>query len=525
VFADGAGLTFGATGAAALVAAGTAAAPITMRGASATPTPGSWIGLTFRGSTQSELRHVTMSGCGGPRVDDQPSACVVVGQRSPAAAEPTLLVQNVTVRDGVLAAMILQWKSRFAAGSTALSVQNVLGHVATIPAAAAANFPIGGSYSGNTANELRITEDTIRESTTWANAGSTLTWSVYGRVYVEGAQTPVLTLTPGSSFRFAAGGFVIGKNASGALQVGAPDGAPVNLTAAGASGWGGIQFLAGATVSTIANAVLEDCGGSTDSGFGRGCVIIVGNSFGTAPAPVLLNVTIRRASPIGIFLGGGGRFGDASANVTITQTSGSPGTPLEVSLGSSPSTIPTGTYTGNALDGIWMFAAEVTASETWRAHGVPYMMRQGLGVGSVTNPVLTLEAGVEMRFPPGGLIAVGAVSPGALRAIGTGSAPVLFTAEFSHPGAWMGVDVGANALTTTLLDHVIVDYGGADDGSVAAGIRVARDIGPIVRNTLVRRSGGCGITRISGTPWTTDFTAAQLGNTFQDNAGPNQCGP
>jgi hypothetical protein len=30
---------------------------------------------------------------------------------------------------------------------------------------------------------------------------------------------------------------------------------------------------------------------------------------------------------------------------------------------------------------------------------------------------------------------------------------------------------------------------------------------------------------MSGTPWTTNFTAAQLGNTFQDNVGPNQCGP
>src|SRR5688500_14320380 len=78
-FESGAGVPFGVDGSAALVAAGTVAAPITMRGASATPAPGSWIGLTFRGGTQSELRYVTMSGCGGARVDDQPSACVVLG--------------------------------------------------------------------------------------------------------------------------------------------------------------------------------------------------------------------------------------------------------------------------------------------------------------------------------------------------------------------------------------------------------------------------------------------------------------
>ena len=75
-----------------------------------------------------------------------------------------------------------------------------------------------------------------------------------------------------------------------------------------------------------------------------------------------------------------------------------------------------------------------------------------------------------------------------------------------------------------MFDHVILENGGADDGQYATAFRLAQERGPFIRNTLVRRSAGCGITRLPGS-WTTDFTAPALGNTFQNNAGPDQCGP
>lgn len=523
-FQNGAGLTFDSTGSGALLSKGSASQPITLRGAAATPSPGSWIGVTLLGAAPSELHHVTLSGCGGPRSlpDDEPAACLVVGHRSP-GVDPTLLVEDVTVQDAANAALVFAGQARFAPGSSAFSARNVQGVVAAIPAAAADRFPQGGTFTGNDVNELRLGGDTISQPALWQPSGPS--WVVTDRVLIEGPQSPILTIASGSSLRFAyRAGLVVGKNAPGGVRIGATGGAAVTLTSLDANGWAGILFFSSAISSSVTNALLENCGGSNDANYGQGCVFAIGNFFGTAPSPDLVDVTIRNAVAVGVGLVGGGRFGAASRNVVITQTQGSPGAPMSMDPDFVP-TIPTGTYTGNTLDAIWIFSGEVTQTQTWHNPGVPYMMRQGLGIGNVTSPVLTLDAGVELRFAPGGLVGIGVVSPGGLRAVGATGTPVLMTGEFTFPGAWMGVIIGPNAVASTLLDHVTVDYAGADDGTFATGIRVDKDYGQIIRNTLVRRSGGCGITRVSGTTWTTNFTAAPLGNTFQNNAGANQCGP
>lgn len=524
VFENGTGLTFDSAGRGALVAQGSASQPIVMHGVGTTASPGSWIGITLLGAAQSELHHVTMTGCGGPRSfpDDEPAACLVAGHRFP-GVDPTLLLDDVTVRDASSAALVLQGQARFAPGSAIFSARDVRGHVATIPAAAAGGFPRGGSFIGNDINELRLDGDTIRQSDTWDPAGPA--WVVTGAVLIEGAQSPVLTIAAGASLTFAfRAGFVVGKNAPGALRVGSNSGAAVNLTTADPNGWAGVVFFASALASSITNAVLENCGSGNDSGYGAGCIFVVGNSFGSAPAPDLQSITIRNAVDVGVGLVGGGRFGAGSGNLVITQTHGSIGAPMYMDADAVPS-IPTGTYTGNALDVIWIFSGQVTKTATWHNVGVPYMMRQGLGIESSTSPVLTLEPGVELRFSPGGLIGVGVVSPGGLRALGAAGNPVLFTGEFTFAGAWMGVVIGPKAVANTLLDQVTVDYAGADDGTYATAIRVDKDYGPIVQHTLMRRSGGCGITRVSGSTWTTSFTAPALGNTFQNNAGADQCGP
>ena len=358
---------------------------------------------------------------------------------------------------------------------------------------------------------------------TWRDPGPSLV--VLGRVLVEGLQNPVLTLLPGLSVTFAFGaGFVVGKNAPGGLTIGAASGAPVSLVTTDPNGWAGIVFFPSALSSELTNAVLENCGSYNDSGYGQGCIFAIGNSFGTAPAPVLRNVTIRRAVDAGVALIAGGRLGTGSNDLVITETRGSPGSPFSV-YGGDVSSIPSGQYTGNERDVIWILNGEVARSQSWGDHGVPYSLYGGLLVGHATEPILTLEAGVVMHFAPGAFLAAGVASPGGLRALGTDGNPVVLTGDFASRGAWMGVHIGPRAPATTVLDHVIVENAGGDDGQIAAAIRIARDYGEIVQHTTIRGSAGCGITRMSGATWTTDFTAAHLDNTFADNAGPNQCGP
>jgi hypothetical protein len=515
-FADTSGLTFGLSGAGSLRAQGTPAAQITMRGTASSPTPAAWIGLTFRGRHTSELHHVNVSGCGRERSDDEPIGCLVVGHRF-AGASPTILIDNVAIRDAAGGAVILQDQSRFAPGSAALSVRNIHGHIATLPAGEAAHFPLGGARSAIDTSEVRLTRDTVRESGTW-DAG--WPWVVLEPVVIEGPLQPVITIPAGVTIPFGYGaGFVVGKNAPGGLRIGTEGGAAVNLRPR-AGTWGSVAFYAPSPASSIINATLESCGDYSET---AGCIALMGNSYGTAPTPVIKDVTIRDAVNVAVSAVGGGGFGAGSADLTITGTHGNIGAPFWFGQ-SSPASIPSGTYTGNTEDVIHVYV-DIAQSETWHNRGIPYVLSNGLSVGHAVNPTLTLEPGVELRFAPGGILLVGWVGTGNLRAIGTASQPIVFTGLYDFAGSWMGAMVGPYADTTTVFEHVILNNGGADDGQFATGFRLARENGAFIRHTTVRQSAGCGITRLSGTTWSTDFTAPALGNTFQNNAGPDQCGP
>jgi hypothetical protein len=516
IFDDTVGLTIGLNGGGALSAAGTAALPITFQSARATrPAPGAWVGLTFRGHATSVLRHVVFNDCGSPRSDGEPVGCIVLGHPYQASS-PSVLIDTVTVAFARGAALIAQGQSRVAAGSVALSVHDLHGPVATIMAGSAATFPAGGTLAADT-NEIQLASDTLRASVVWANPG--VPWRLLGQVVVEGFASPVLTIPGGSTVRANMdAGFVIGLHAAGGLQFGAAGAPRVRLT-----GGSGIAFLPFAVGSAIINADLDSCGGRGITGYGEGSVYLVGNFYGSAPAPVLQNVTITRAQSVGVGMIGGGRFGAGSNNVVITGTQSTFGVPLYVNQ-SPISSLPPGTYTGNGSDVVWVAAGDVTETQTWHNPGIPFSL-PGLGVGGQLNPILTLDPGVVIRLRPGGWFAIGYPTPGGLHALGTAAAPIVLTSEYDFAGAWMGVYVGTLADSSTVFDHVTVVNAGATDGIYATAFRLERDLGGNIHNSLILQSAGCGITRMSGTTWSTDFTAPALGNSFQGNAGAPQCGP
>jgi len=518
LFTDSSGLTFGLNGPGLLRAMGTPSAPIILRDTAATAIPGAWVGLTFRSSDTSELHNVTLRGCGHARLDND-AGCLVLGHYI-FGPFPTMRMDNVTVERGAGGAVILSRHSHFAAGSSGLVVRNMRGHIATLAASEAIAFPTGSTFSANDTAEVRLLGDTLRDTTSWTPS---IPWVVMGPLYVEGAHAPVFTIPAGITLPFdVAASIVVGKNAPGELRVGT-DGGPTTTLRARRADWAGVAFWPAAKPSAISNAVLEKCGNFSDTGYGQACVSFIGNFSGTAPAPVLKNVTIQEADGVGVNAIGGGQFGAGSANLAITCAAGTIGAPMWF-YESSPASIPSGTYTGNTVDAIYIYTVTLTANETWGNHGVPYLFLQGLGIGNVANPTLTLEPGVMFRFAPGGILGVGWLAPGGLRAVGTAAQPILITGQYDLPGSWMGVIVTADADATTVFDHVILENGGADDGQYATAFRLAQERGPFIRNTLVRRSAGCGITRLPGS-WTTDFTAPALGNAFQNNAGPDQCGP
>lgn len=56
-----------------------------------------------------------------------------------------------------------------------------------------------------------------------------------------------------------------------------------------------------------------------------------------------------------------------------------------------------------------------------------------------------------------------------------------------------------------------------------AGINVSKEMGAFVKNSAINGSSGCGVAATLYSNVTTDFTLAEYGNTFTDNAEASQC--
>lgn len=499
------------TAPAVLQALGTAAAPITMGSLRGATAPGDWIGIRFRGNTTSVLRYVEMQGCGNiPLIDSMPAACLALGNPYQPAESASVLIDHVTVTDGNGGAVVLSSQSSFAPGSVGLTVRNMNGFAAQFRAREAARFPAGGAFSGNTLNEVQLTTDTLTDSLTLGNG---VPWAIVGPVLVEGAKEPVLTIAAGDTVTLA-GQLTAGQNAAGGLRIGA-DGGPT-VTVHGRS-INGVIFGAFAVRSTISDASFETCGST-----GGACVTLAGSySGGPAPAPTIRNVSIGRGSTGGIAMVNKARFGPGSANLTITGVNGVP-----VFVHQSPiSSIPSGHYSGNTTDAIWINQLTVRQNETWPRLDVPYYIYNWVSVGdSGGHPTLSLDSGVTVVAVPGATIRVGEVGPGAIHAVGTATAPITFTSASGNPGGWGGIELLSQTDTSTVFDHVILDNAGAL-ANVQGGFIFYIDVGPVIRHSTISNSAGCGIVNSGMSTGATDFADPALGNTFINNAFGAICGP
>jgi hypothetical protein len=518
LFRKGASLAVGWEGHGALVADGSSAA-IRFEAEDSLATGGAWRGLEFWGAASSTLKGVSLRQCGGPLPTFPPDPGCIMFRGGGESGSPTVTLLDVEIRRAQSFGFVIEDGVEITPGSARMSVAEVDGYAGYYPASQLPRFPYGGTFGELTHPAIILQGGTISEDAEWADPG--VAWFLTSDITVGGAAEPVLTLSPGLDLQVEYSRQIsVGEAQPARLVAGSLDGSPVHIRAGGVSpggAWGGILVGAHAGPSSLSNVRLEDCEGS--------CLGISGEDSASHPAVLVENVEISNAGGRGVTLVGGGRFADGSHDLAI---SGSRYYPLEANVRSA-GTIPPGSYVGNGIDKIVVFGGELRHDAVWRDRGVPYFMIDGLGVeGSAT---LTLEQGVRLEFPPTSMLYVGQLSPGTLRAVGTAERPVVFTSSLDPPGpgAWMGVKLDALIGSETLLENVVVEWGGTsgtpNEGGSGGAIRIARDLGPMIRNVLVRGSTTCAILRDGPSTWTTDFTAPELGNAFEQNAGPDQCGP
>jgi hypothetical protein len=175
-------------------------------------------------------------------------------------------------------------------------------------------------------------------------------------------------------------------------------------------------------------------------------------------------------------------FAEGSRNLTI-EGSGNEAHPypLEVSE-HAIGTIPLGAYTGNRVDEILINPLQPLEEDaTLRDLGVPYRIGDStvdhftIGAGSHAEALttLTIEPGVTVKMHPATAFKVEHTTgefpaSGALVAVGSETLPIVFTSssETPAPGDWVGLTFGGIVREETRLEHVRIEYTGADCGCV-----------------------------------------------------------
>jgi hypothetical protein len=233
------------------------------------------------------------------------------------------------------------------------------------------------------------------------------------------------------------------------------------------------------------------------------------------------DVSIEGSLSQGVYIDGSVGFDATSKDLRIH---GSVGYPVHVYPGIIGS-VPTGTYTGNGHDAIAIAGSggSVSSDQTMHDRGVPYHVGSGSDGGRFdvnsmvagTVAVLTIEPGVTIQFPAGGMMNVSpgsgpAAAQGALIAIGTAAKKIVFTSDgATTDGSWLGLVFGGTVDSRTVLQHGLVDHAGGSTvsgsnscpyaGRVGANYAAIRIIGPaitqFITDTEIPNSARDGIDR------------------------------
>ncbi len=168
-----------------------------------------------------------------------------------------------------------------------------------------------------------------------------------------------------------------------------------------------------------------------------------------------------------------------------------------------------------ALSAFTEVSSNIGNSTTWSLSGSPYIITGNVSVVGSSNPVLTIEAGVQVLFNSQASLIIGHGSnsgyAGGLIVNGTQQSPVLFSANQAppQPGHWNSLRFNTQCLNDQLLiNHATFEYGGFTNTMVEVG-----GGNPVFDHCLFRHSASMGLSHSSNS-----VSAAIQNCTFENNA-------
>jgi len=320
-----------------------------------------------------------------------------------------------------------------------------------------------GDFSGNAKGGVHLIDSTVTHSLTWTDVKAS--YIVDSELDVAGAGSPVLTMQPGVTVEAPSVG--VGGTAPGNLHALGSATAPVTFKTSGP-----VWINTMASGSELENVVIANAD----------TALIVDS------VPVLLQNLTATGQNYGISLRGTATLASGSTALTAT---GSIFSVEGSALAMTQLPVTGSSYTGD----LWINGGTLAQSGTWHAFGPRYILNRPVDVHGTGTPVLTIEAGARIEsFMGAGLTVGNFLQPGGLVAQGTAASPIVFTSTNATPGSWPGVVFDDDTTAGSLLDHVVVEYGGAGGTGTFSNIAiVANGGGPTVSNSTVWRSSSHGI--------------------------------
>jgi len=160
--------------------------------------------------------------------------------------------------------------------------------------------------------------------------------------------------------------------------------------------------------------------------------------------------------------------------------------------------------------------ANITSSATWNLAGSPYIIAGNYSIYGASNPIVTIEAGVVVKFNANTSLMIGhntvSISPGGMIVNGTAENPVLFTANSDTPTPGFWNYVRANVYAS--VDNVVFNYAVFEYGGSATGLFDVNGGNPQFNHCSFRYSDAYGLYHSSNS------ASAQIQNcSFENNGG------
>jgi hypothetical protein len=470
-----ASIYFAYTDSVGLFANGTATNPITICGRVAEK--GYWGKITIGDDVTSEsyLRNVLIAEGGGSDVALQ--------------LDGDITVDNLQVadsgKDGVTA-------QDFKAGSQLLSVRGAAQYPLVLTKVAAlARVPKGGTFTGNTNNQVSLSLSTIDTDVTVPNLG--LPYLQQTSLYQN---TGNLVIEPGVEWRLKSDvslNFAY-LDASSVNMKGTAT-APIRFVPAdGNSHWGSIIFEEKVNSNSVLSYV-EFTGG----GQGRSNAVQL-------DAPIKLDHVTLSKNTTGLQIAKTG-LAPGSTTLKISETAARP---IVVDLDGVYSIPTDSVLTGNTIDQVQISPGTFAKSGTIPNLGVPYYINSSIYNGSTV--AMTIAAGTNFVLGADVALNLGYYD-NTVTAVGTATQPIKFRGEQALPGFWTGIVLGSSTLSNSKFDYIEVDgAGGATNGAA-----LKTEIAVTITNSKFTNSAGYGIDkkREIATDYTlggNTFTSCALGN-------------